>query len=76
MGLQPGLARQKPHHGCAVTGPMPLARHSIDGLFSFETPTCQLIAFSITLVAAYAAATEFAKRLFFKGQGKRQPQTR
>ena len=37
----------------------------IDALFGFEAPSWKLIAFSITLVAAYAAATEFAKRLFF-----------
>ncbi len=47
-----------------------------DGLFSFETPTWQLIVFSIALVAAYAAATEYAKRLFFIGQGKRRRQTK
>ena len=46
-----------------------------DALFSFETPTWQLITFSIALVAAYAAGTEFAKRLLFKGQGKSRRQT-
>lgn len=44
-----------------------------DGLFGFETPTWHLVVFSIALVAAYASATEHAKRLFFKGQGKRKP---
>lgn len=36
-----------------------------DGLFSFERPSWQLLTFSIALVAAYASATEVAKRLFY-----------
>jgi Mg2+-importing ATPase len=39
-----------------------------DRLFSFEDPPWQLIGFSVALVAAYAVATEFTKRLFFRGK--------
>jgi len=36
-----------------------------DGLFSFESPSWQLMTFSIGLVAAYAVATEVMKRFFY-----------
>ena len=39
-----------------------------DRWFSFERPSWQLVAFSITIVVAYAFATEAAKRLFYRGQ--------
>lgn len=45
-----------------------------DGLFSFERPPWQLMLFSIVLVAAYAAATEAMKRIFYSRQRSHRDQ--
>ena len=44
----------------------------VDELFSFEAPSWTLVVFAIAVTATYGAATEFAKRMFYRHAGRRR----